>query len=119
MGDDGKGEELCNLCDSESEEPSLDKVKELVAAGANVDWKDDHGDTALFIACYRGHACVVEYLVTVKGTDINTKSNNGFTLQLFKLHLPTSQRLSAYCKCQAAFKHGCSITMMPLQPMLL
>ena len=38
MGDDGKGEELYNLCGNGSE-PSLDKVKELVAGGANLDWK--------------------------------------------------------------------------------
>ena len=79
MGDDGKGEELFKLCDSRSEEPSLDEVKELVAAGANLDWKDDAGWTALFCTFGSGHARVVEYLVTVKGIDINTKAGDGMT----------------------------------------
>ena len=37
------------------------------------------GWTALSHACNYGHARVVEYLVTVKGIDINTKAGDGMT----------------------------------------
>lgn len=42
----------------------LDVVKYLVERGANIEARDDYGQTALFAAAKRGHADVVQYLLS-------------------------------------------------------
>jgi uncharacterized protein len=42
---------------------SLDELQRLAAAGAAVDARDEHGQTALMLAAVNGHAGVVDWLV--------------------------------------------------------
>lgn len=42
---------------------SLDELERLAAAGADIDARDAHGQTALMLATVDGHADVVEWLV--------------------------------------------------------
>ena len=53
-------------------------IKELVAAGVNIEAKDNSGDTALRHAAVWGYMETVEALLTV-GADINALSKNGST----------------------------------------
>jgi ankyrin repeat protein len=41
----------------------LDKVRELLAAGAKIDARNGNGYTGLSLAAWRGHAAVVEFLL--------------------------------------------------------
>jgi ankyrin repeat protein/transposase-like protein len=49
-------------------------VTALVAAGADVNFKNDHGRTALMIAATKGHADIVKALIAA-GADVNAKGN--------------------------------------------
>ena len=42
---------------------SIDELQRLVAGGADVDARDEHGQTALMLAAVEGHGHVVEWLV--------------------------------------------------------
>ena len=42
---------------------SLDELERLAAAGAQIDARDEHGQTALMLAAVEGHADVVDWLV--------------------------------------------------------
>ena len=42
---------------------SIDELERLVAGGADVDARDEHGQTALMLAAVEGHGHVVEWLV--------------------------------------------------------
>ena len=53
-------------------------VELLLAAGADVDAKDEDGWTALHYAATRGHTAVVELLLAA-GADVNAQSNAGGT----------------------------------------
>ena len=51
----------------------INKVRELVAAGADIDKEDEDGDTALDIAVFSGKIDMVRFLVKELGADINKK----------------------------------------------
>jgi ankyrin repeat protein len=57
----------------------LEEVTRLVEGGANVNWRDSIGETALFGAASWGHVEVVRYLIGV-GADCNiAESSIGYT----------------------------------------
>ncbi|WP_353283576.1 ankyrin repeat domain-containing protein [Wolbachia endosymbiont (group A) of Pogonocherus hispidulus] len=57
---------------------NLDKVKDLIIQGANLEAKDINGNTALHNACSNGHLKVVEYLIE-KGASLKAKNKDGKT----------------------------------------
>ena len=61
-----------------SETDNLNKVKELISLGADIETKDNYGFTPLNNATRNGKLEVVKYLISV-GADIETKNNDGNT----------------------------------------
>jgi len=57
---------------------NAEKVKALIAAGADVNAKGEAGETALMGAASEGNAEAVKALLAA-GADINAKNNNGET----------------------------------------
>ncbi|WP_341823712.1 ankyrin repeat domain-containing protein [Wolbachia endosymbiont (group A) of Agelastica alni] len=57
---------------------SLNKVKDLVSRGANLDAKDSSGWTTLYWASFTGRLDISGYLID-RGADINAKDNDGKT----------------------------------------
>jgi len=53
-------------------------AKKLIEKGANVNAKDERGDTALMRAVSWGHIKIVKLLIE-KGANVNIKDNNGWT----------------------------------------
>jgi hypothetical protein len=53
-----------------------DIVEQLIAAGVDINHKDNHGRLALIIACYQGHADIVEQLIAA-GADISISDKYG------------------------------------------
>lgn len=64
-----KSHELLQLCMSQ-QEPSTKTIKELLAAGANPNTMDNHGQTPLHWAIDHGHTSLVELLL-VSGANVN------------------------------------------------
>ena len=58
--------------------PNLEIVRKLVAAGADVNARTNEGDSALAIAAGRGHTDVVRAFLN-KGAAVNDKASNGAT----------------------------------------
>ena len=57
---------------------NIEAVKQHIAAGADVNAKDDYGLTPLHFAAGAGHKEIVELLIA-KGADVNTKDSDGET----------------------------------------
>jgi len=57
---------------------NIEAVKQHLAAGTDVNAKDDNGWTPLHFAVYYGHKEIVELLIA-KGADVNAKDKNGWT----------------------------------------
>ena len=57
---------------------NIEAVKQHLAAGTEVDAKDDNGFPPLHLAADRGHTEVVELLIT-KGAEVNAKDKDGET----------------------------------------
>jgi len=53
-------------------------VRQLLDKGANIDFRDDDGNTVLINAAQMGHTEVVKLLLD-KGANIDAKNNNGQT----------------------------------------
>ncbi|WP_168463972.1 ankyrin repeat domain-containing protein [Wolbachia endosymbiont of Ctenocephalides felis wCfeT] len=53
------------------EEPNLEKVKEYIEKGANVNTRNHIGETLLHAAAYQGDLDIAEYLIE-KGADVNS-----------------------------------------------
>jgi len=60
-------------------EGNLDKVRQLIESGTDVDTRDELGWTASFWALSAGHKDVFEYLLN-KGANVTAKTNGGLTL---------------------------------------
>jgi len=61
---------------------NIEAVKQHLAAGADVNAKDDWGKTPLYVAALGGHKEIAELLIA-KGADVNAKVDGGVTtLQL-------------------------------------
>ena len=70
-----------DLIDNAREE-NLKQVKYLIEKGADVNAKDNEGNTALIKSSRKGYLEVVKCLIE-KGADINTKNNCGITIVHF------------------------------------
>ena len=57
---------------------NIQAVKQHLAAGADVNAKDDWGKTPLYVAALGGHKEIAELLIS-KGVDVNAKNDNGDT----------------------------------------
>jgi ankyrin repeat protein len=58
--------------------PNLNLVNDLIALGANLDWQDEFGWTALFKAVRFGESGIVQMLIGA-GADVNVQNDNGHT----------------------------------------
>ena len=58
------------------------KVKILISAGADINDKTDHGQTALMFAAHNGQSGVVQVLLDA-GADINASDNDGWTALIY------------------------------------
>ena len=67
-------EDFLKLCKS----GNVGKVEEAIKDGANVNAKDNDGNTALMWAAYNGHTERVKLLIE-HGANINAKDNDGET----------------------------------------
>jgi len=56
---------------------SLEEVRAFLNNGENIDVKDKHGLTPLYLAAVKGHKDVCEYLIS-RGADVNAGSEFGF-----------------------------------------
>jgi len=56
----------------------VEGVRELLAAGADVNSRNRHGQTALMLAAHRGHVRIVEMLVEA-GADLNARAKYNLT----------------------------------------
>jgi hypothetical protein len=67
----GAAEDLGDALRRAASAGDLAKVKELLAAGVDVNAANAYGGTALSFACDKGHAAVVDLLIE-RGADVNT-----------------------------------------------
>jgi len=61
-----------------AKEGDIEAVKQHLAAGVDVNAKNDWGETPLHYAAYWGHKEIAELLIT-KGADVNAKNRGGYT----------------------------------------
>ena len=66
--------EFIKLC----AEGNAEKIEEAINNGANIEAKDDNGNTALILAASEGYTQIVELLLQY-GANINAKDNKGYT----------------------------------------
>ena len=83
---------------------NIDRVRELIAAGANVNQQDNNGLTPLHWAAENGHQAVVQALIAA-GADINQQDNDGWTPLLHAAGWDGHQAVSpsSYC-CRCRFQ---------------
>ena len=59
-------------------EPNLNLVKDLITLGANLDWQDEYGWTALHWCAYHNRPEIARMLIDA-GADLNIQDSDGFT----------------------------------------
>ena len=69
-----------------AEEGNIEAVKQHIAAGTDVNAKDEEGETPLHHAAWEGHKEVAQLLIA-KGADVNAKNNVGDTPLDLATHL--------------------------------
>lgn len=57
---------------------NTEDCESLLAIGADINWKNNDGDTPLLIACRRGHISTIETLL-VHGADVNIIGNDSLS----------------------------------------
>src|SRR5688572_20295493 len=60
------------------QQDTVDELQRLRDEGADVDARDEHGQTALMIAAVAGHGAVVEWLIR-QGADLNHTAKYGLS----------------------------------------
>ena len=79
-----KGEML--VSEVEKPEPNLDLVRDLIVLGANLDWQDDYGRTALHYCGQYDHLEIAKMLIDA-GADVNIQHDRGWTpLHIFTFY---------------------------------
>ena len=79
-----KGEMLVE--EIQKREPNLDLVRDLIALGANLDWQDDYGITALHYCGQYDHLDIAKVLIDA-GADVNIQHSRGWTpLHIFTFY---------------------------------
>ena len=71
-----KGEML--VSEVEKPEPNLNLVRDLITLGANLDWQDNRGWTALHWCAIRNHPEIARMLIEA-GADVNIQDKYGMT----------------------------------------
>ena len=61
-----------------AENGNLEELKKLIKSGADVNAKNEYGNTALIYAAWNGHTDCLSALI-VAGADVNAKNNDGYT----------------------------------------
>ena len=59
-------------------EPNLNLVGDLILIGANVDWQNNDGWTALHVCAYKNRPEILRMLIDA-GADVNIQDNDGWT----------------------------------------
>jgi len=85
-------EKLNRRLQDAAESGQLDKVRDLIAAGAQIDIADENGMQALHIAVYRSRLSVVKFLLE-KGARIDAVDDEGWTPLHYVDHLPVAEFL--------------------------
>ena len=79
-----KGEML--VSEVEKPEPNLNLVRDLITLGANLDWQDDYGRTALHYCGQYDHLEIAKMLIEA-GADVNIQHDRGWTpLHIFTFY---------------------------------
>jgi hypothetical protein len=78
----------------------LVRVKSLIAARADVNAKNNNGETALMWASDKGHAEVVNALLTARA-DVNAKANNGETALMWASYKGHAEVVNALLAARA------------------
>jgi len=63
-----------------AEKGMSDVVKALLAKGANVNARNEEGDSALLIACYSPHGDEIVPILLENGADVGVANNEGRTV---------------------------------------
>ena len=70
----------------EKDEPNLNLVSDLIVLGANLDWQDDYGRTALHYCGLYDHLEIAKMLIEA-GVDVNIQHDRGWTpLHIFTFY---------------------------------
>ena len=72
-----KGEMLIDEIQKE-DKANLNLVRDLIVLGANVDWQNNNGCTALHWCAYNNHSRILGLLIDA-GADVNIQQDNGWT----------------------------------------
>ena len=72
-----KGEMVIDEIQKE-DKANLNLVRDLIVLGANVDWQNNNGCTALHWCAYNNHSRILGLLIDA-GADVNIQQDNGWT----------------------------------------
>jgi ankyrin repeat protein len=80
-----KGEML--MKEIKKDKPNLNLVSDLIVLGANVDWQDEYGRTALHYCGQYDHLEIIAKMLIDAGADVNIQHSRGWTpLHIFTFY---------------------------------